>query len=621
MALTAAGWFGPGAAVGATASRAEPYTFAFEGATISQAAQEVLGSALGLTYTIDPDVTGKITLRIDQKLTRPQLFEAFEAALEANGVTMVRTGDSVALEPVAKAKTKMGIQTAAQGASAVGYSVVAVPLSYATPSEVAKALDAMGRKDLVVYTDDKLGLIVLGGNARELSTAQDTLRILDQSGLQGSRVRWIDLDRASAKDVDQELEQILKAAGATGVTIVPLNRLNGLLVFARTATALDAVSGWVAKLDVPSKEQKQELWIYRPVNLSADSLAATLRSVFAGGGQGAGPTPPQEAGPRQGLPGSAGPSPGSALPAADASPAVVDGGGIRIGVNKDSNTLIVAAAKGPWIQIQRVLDQVDRPPYQVMIEAAILEVTLTDRLKFGVDWSVVSGSTLTSTLADNAAGSLAQQFPGLSVNYLNKTINATVSALSAKSEVQLVSEPRLMVLDNHTAKLQVGNQVPISTQSAQSTTAAGAPLVNSTDYKDTGVILNVTPRITGEDQVSLDVDQQVSDVAQTTSSDIDSPTIEQRHLSSTLLMWDGGTVALGGLISHGRTKTTTGVPYLVKIPWLGNAFKSSNDQSDRTELIVLISVKIVKDLAGSSHVLDALEADMKEIKSRGLLKP
>ena len=613
------------AASAGAASRAEPYTFAFDGANISQAAQEILGSALGLSYTIDPDVTGKITLRIDQRLTRPQLFEAFEAALEANGVTMVRTGDSVVLEPISKAKSLTQIQSPAESAGSIGYSVVAVPLSYATPSEVAKALSAMGHKDLVIYTDDKLGLIVLGGTSKELSTAEDTLRVLDQSGLQGSRMRWFDLDRAPAKDVGQELYQILRAAGSTGVAIVPLTRLNGLLVFARTSAALDEISGWVEKLDVPSKEERPGLWIYRPINLSADSLAATLRSIFSGGGQGgnADPSPASNSRPAgPAAPTGPSPPPEPELPAASGAPPVVEGGAIRIGVNKDSNTMVIAAGNAQWIQIQRILDQIDRPPGQVLIEASILEVTLTNELRFGVDWSLVgAGSKLTGTFADNAAGSIAQQFPGLSVNYLSKTIDATVSALSSISDVQVVSAPKLMVLDNHTAKLEVGDQVPISTQSAQSTTAAGAPLVTSTDYKDTGVILNVTPRISGDNQIAIDVDQQVSDVAQTTSSSIDSPTIEQRHLSSTLLMRDGGTVALGGLISTGRTKTTTGVPYLTKIPLLGNAFKSTDDQTNRTELIVLITAKIIKDPGGASHAMDELEADMKEIKSRGLLKP
>lgn len=612
---------GGGAAV-RVQSQAQAYAFAFQDATISQAAQEVLGSALGLAYTLDPEVTGKITLRIDQRLTRAQLFEAFEAALEANGVTMVRTGDSVIVEPIAKAKTAVGIRAPGEAAAAVGYSVVAVPLSYAIPSEVAKALAVMGRKELVLYTDDKLGLIVLGGTAKEIAVAEDTLRVLDQSGLQATRVRWFELNQALARDVGQELQQIIKAAGASGLTVLPLPRLNGVLVFARTGRSLDEATAWIQKLDVPSKEERQTLWIYRPTNLSADSLAGTLRSVFGGGGGSDSSTESKSssAGPA-GAARPGGPSSASESVEASDSHGSPGQGSVRVGVNKDSNVLIVTALPSEWIQIQRVLEQTDRPPGQVLIEASILEVTLSDEFRFGVDWQVVSGSTLTATFADNKAGSLAQVFPGLSVNYLSKSITATVNALKAKTDVEVVSAPKLVVLDNHSAKLQVGDQVPITTQSAQSTTAAGAPLVSNTDYRDTGVIMTVTPRISGEDQVVIDIDQQVSAVAQTTTSDINSPTIQQRRLQSTLLLKDGGTVALGGLISTGRTKGRSAVPFVSRIPGLGVAFKSTDDQTHRTEMIVLLTAKIAHDAGESEHLLDKLSADMKDIGARGLLKP
>lgn len=614
---------GPGVAAGPVRSVASAYTFAFQDAPITQASQEVLGSALGLSYSIDPEVTGRITLRIDQRLTKPQLFEAFEAALEANGVTMVRTGDSVVVEPVAKARTSSVIQTPEQGVEAVGYSVVALPLSYATPSEVAKALDAMGRKDLVIYTDDKLGLIVVGGTVKEIEAAEQTLRVLDQSGLQNTRVRWFELQQAAAKDVDDELNQIIKSAGATGITLVALPRLNGILVFARTPRSLDDVAGWISKLDVASKEEKQNLWIYRPLNLSADSLAATLKSVFGAGGSGEASS---TTGTQPGKPAatdSKSPSP-PALPESETSEPTSsgeEGMHVRIGVNKDSNTIVVTAKPSEWLQIQRILQQVDRAPDQVLIEASIIEVTLTDEFRFGVDWSVVgAGSKLTSTFADNPAGSLGQVFPGLSISYLSKSISATINALQSKTDVQVVSAPKLLVLDNHTAKLQVGDQVPISTESAQNTTSAGAPLISSTDYKDTGVIMSVTPRISGDDQVVIDVDQQVSSVAATTTSTINSPTIQQRRLQSTLLLKDGGTVALGGLISSGRTKTQSAIPWATNIPLIGAAFRSTDNQTNRTELIVLITAKIARDASGAARLLSDLTADMKDIESRGLLK-
>ncbi len=266
-----------------TSDRGEAYTFAFHEAEISQAADAILGQTLGLTYTVDPAVTGKISFRIDQRMTRAQLLESFEAALSANGVVMVRDGNSLSLVPRAKAKESAGLRTLGQaGDQAAGYEVVAVPLTYATPSEVAKALDTMGRSDMVIYTDDKLGLMLLGGTAREIEAAEQALKVLDQSGLQSSRMRWFELSRAPAQTVSQELQQILTASGGAGIAVVPLKRLNGILVFARTPEGLDEVGRWIDKLDVVSKEEVQDLWVYRPLNLTADALASTLNTVLSG---------------------------------------------------------------------------------------------------------------------------------------------------------------------------------------------------------------------------------------------------------------------------------------------------------------------------------------------------
>jgi general secretion pathway protein D len=597
----------------AKAGRADNYTFAFHDALISQAADEILGRTLGLDFTVDPEVTGKISFRIEQRLTKAQLLEAFEAALGANGVAMVRNGEALVLTPRAKAKEAAGLRVRSEGAVSAGYEVVALPLTFATPSEVAKALQSMGRGDMVVYADDKLGLMLLGGSARELEAAEQTLKVLDQSGLQASRIRWFDVTRATASTVANELDQVLTASGATGVTVVPLKRLNGLLVFARTPRALDDVAVWIDKLDAPSKEEQASLWVYRPLNLSAEALADTLGAVLGGGS--AGSSSPLPAGPVHATdPG------GKAAPAAPAAASHADvDSGVRIGVSKESNALIVTAPASRWVQIKRVLDEVDVTPRQVLIEASILEVTLSNGLQFGVDWRVVgAGGKLKVANVANAAGTVAPSFPGFAATYLDKDIQAAVSALKSITDVEVVSAPRLVTLDNHAARLQVGDQVPIVTKTAQSTQTADAPLVSNTEYRDTGVILKVTPRVSGDSQVVLEIEQEVSSVAKTTSSGIDSPTIQQRKVQSTLILNDGAAVALGGLISQNRTRERSGTPVAQNIPVLGALFRSTSNEGKRTELIVLISARVIRDVASRERVMKDLMADMKEIEARGL---
>ena len=178
-----------------------------------------------------------------------------------------------------------------------------------------------------------------------------------------------------------------------------------------------------------------------------------------------------------------------------------------------------------------------------------------------------------------------------------------------------------MTLDGKTATLSVGDQVPVVTQSAQSTVTASAPLVNTVDYRNTGVILKVTPRITGSDTVLLDISQEVSSVSATTSSSINSPTISERHLESSLMLADGSVVALGGMISSTRSKGNTGIPVLMNLPGVGPLFRTSTNDSSRTELVVLLTAKIIHDRPGADKAMSDLFADMQDLKAHGLLHP
>ncbi|MFT4252057.1 MAG: type II secretion system secretin GspD [Caulobacter sp.] len=605
--------------------RAETYAFAFRDADIAQVVEEILGSTLKVTYTVDPGVTGKMSFRIDQRLTRAQLYEALEAALAASDVVMVREGDSVRVTPRSKAKGGAGLRTVGDGSRGrAGYDVLAVPISFVAPSEVAKALAAMSGADTVLYVNDKQGLIILGGVGSELDAALETIKVFDRSAFEGSRIRWFDLRQVSASTAAGELERLLQAGGMTAVTVVPLKRLNGLVVLARTTQALDEVGVWVRRLDVVSPDAGSSLWVYRPRAASAEALGATLANALGGeagvaGGQSQGSS---TSSPSTG--GSSGNAAGAA--AQTVSTAVVRGAGadgedaVRISVNKDANALLIFASQSRWLQMQKILAEIDRPANQVMIEASILEVTLSNDFQFGVDWQSLGASgKLTASSIYNDSGAVAPTYPGFSVTYLGGDIKAAINALGSKTDVEVVSAPKIVTLDNKAAKLEVGDQVPIVTQSSQSTSTGDAALVNTVDYRNTGVILNVTPRITGDNRIVLEVSQEVSSVAKTVTSGIDSPTIQSRKLESTLALADGAVVALGGLISRSRTRSDSGLPWLRDVPAIGALFKSKSNDETRTELIVLLSARIITDPAGAGRVMDDLYADLRELKARGLL--
>ncbi len=596
------------------ASAAQTYTFAFRDADIAQVAEEILGSTLGLTYTIDPSVSGKMTFRVERRMTQAQLLQAFEGALGNSGVVMVRQGDSLLLTARANAKASGGVTSSPDGVSRAGYSVVAVPLDYAAPSEVAKVLQSVGPAGIVLEADDKAGVLLLGGNGREIEAALSTIKVFDRSSLQGARMRWFELSQASAPAIAAEINQLLQASGTAGATVVPLRRLNGIIAFARSTGTLDEIGGWVERLDKSAGDQASTLWVYHPLNVSAESLAATLASVTPGGG---GYT--AQAAPVAAVSGSAPPTSATA-PSAPLAIASNGEDQVRIGVDRESNSLLISASPADRVRLLKVLEEIDVTPSQVLIEASILEVTLTDGFSNGVNWSVLGdGGRLKVVSTSSSTGSVSPTLPGLAITFFNDDIRVAIDALSEQTAVEVISTPKIVTLNNRTATLQIGDQVPIVIQTAQSNVTPDAPRVVNVEYRDTGVILTVTPRISGDDSITLTITQEVSSVAKTTTSGIDSPTIQQRRFESTLMLRDGQAVALGGLISSTRTNGDSGVPYLKDVPLLGSLFKSQNQDERRTELIVLITARIMRSDEASARVMSDLLADLKEIQNRGLL--
>jgi general secretion pathway protein D len=289
-------------------------------------------------------------------------------------------------------------------------------------------------------------------------------------------------------------------------------------------------------------------------------------------------------------------------------------GDLRIVANNDSNSLLVLATPAEFSVIEAALTRLDAPSRQVLIEASLAEVTLNDELRYGIQWNY-NGKKGPITLSDAATGAVSQSFPGLSYLFTGSTnISAVLNALETVTTVRVISSPKLVTLNNHEAQLQVGDEVPVATQSAVSVVNPDAPIVNSVQMQDTGVILSVTPRVNKNGLVEMDITQEVSNSVPTTTSGIDSPTIQQRRLSTTVVVKNGDTIALGGLITESKSKTKSGVPYLQKIPFLGALFRDTDNQTMRTELILLITPRVMRDDNEFQSVMDDLRGEFKTLK-------
>ena len=598
----------------------QSYSLSFADADIAAAASEILGVELKLPFLIDPGVTGKVTFRVDKRLTHAQLFEAFETTLALSDVALVRSGSHVILMPRAKARSVAPFRrlTSAEARIEAGFQTVSVPVVFATPSDLAKSIQA-SNPGMAVQPDDQAGVVVFAGSSREIRGALALVRSVDRNGLSRGLTRTIHLRAAAPSSLSGELNRLLSASGASGITIVPIDRLGEIVVTAHSSAALDQAEQWAGRLDAPSHEEKYALWVYHPQNVSADALGQALNQLLSArgsGGRGESGSYPETAGVAPSVP-----SPGVAArgPSDNEAAAVSADPDLRISVEKETNSLIVMAPQSRWTTLRTVLDQIDRPPAQILIEAAVLEVTLTRELQSGVDWTALgAGGRLNVTSTQNSVTSAAAQNPGFALTYMSNSVSVAISALALRTDVQVVSAPKLVAVDNQTATLQIGDEVPIINQSSQSTAAAGAPIIANTEYRDTGIILKIKPRINGPNSVLADFSQEVSSVVQTTTSSINSPTIQQRRFQTQMVLNEGETVAVGGLISSNRTNSDRGVPFIKDIPVLGLLFKGQDRKNDRTEIIVLLTAHILRTAEQSARALDELKSQTPSIAQQGL---
>jgi general secretion pathway protein D len=282
---------------------------------------------------------------------------------------------------------------------------------------------------------------------------------------------------------------------------------------------------------------------------------------------------------------------------------------IRIIPDNANNSLLIYATASEDDQISAMLDKIDISPVEVRIDATIAEVDLTGALQYGTQFFFKSGG-INAILTEGTSAALATNFPGFVLSGHNSdAAPLAISLLQSVTRVNVLSSPELMVLDGQSASLQVGDLVPYLSQTSQSTISADAPVVNSIEYRETGVILQVTPHVGTEGLVTLDVAQEVSGVqSQVTTTGIDSPTFSERAVTSRVSIQDGQTIGLAGLISDSDSHGNQGIPYLKNVPLLGDLFGNQNNSRTRTELLVLITPHVVRTQADAV----ALTADLRE---------
>lgn len=581
---------------------------------IPQFVATVFGGLLRLPYSVGPDVAGRTDLisgGTGGTLEGRDLFRLTQTALRQYGIEVYIEGGTVIIGSSSSSTVVTEVsrgRTTGPGGRVVQLFPVRTIEANAVQALLADIYPELSGARITL--DQLSNTLIISGQSRDVAAVTQALRQLDQPRFSGSQVLRIEPIYWAADGLAGSLEQVLIAEGFVvsrqsaarrSIVILPFQNANQILVFTDDREVLERVRYWVQQLDQPAAlGDRLTTFVYQVRNTDAQSLGQ-----LAAGQNPATPTVQ----PPAGVPGT--------QPAVDqATQTQPQGAGGQFGtgrliVDSGRNRILFTGTASDYAQLYSLLEQLDTPAPQVVVEVIIAEVTLTDETRIGVELfgretrgdGVVSGGT---------QGGLGIGADGATLTFIGPDLRAVFNAFASNSRVNILSRPRLVTRSGGQARIQVGTDVPIIT-SQRATGVQAAPgttdILQSVQYRQTGVILEIEPVVYG-DRVDVTISQEISEVGETPSAAIASPPILNRSLTTQIELGDGWTGVIGGLISNSFTKGNTGIPFLKDIPIVGTAFQTNSVSGTRTELLVLVTPTIVRNNDEMSDLVDRYSADM-----------
>ena len=652
-----------------TASQGNDGTmFNFAGVPIQAVVNTILGDVLKENYSIGQGVTGEVTFSTSKPVDKAQAFSILETLLSWTNNAIIRQGERYLILPANQAVA--GQLTPRQSIPEPGSGLTArfFVLEYISPLEMQKLLKPFARESAFLAVDTSRNVLVMAGTPDELNNYQQTINTFDVNWLKGMSIGVFGLKRANVSQLMPELERLFGPQSGTPLAgmlrFLPIERTNAIVAISPQPEYLNDVRRWIDTIDQGGGDEPQ-MYVYDVRNMKATDLARYLRQIYSdeavteegaaqvapglrtvtltsnGFGTGLGSTP----GSSPGLPGSPG---GQGLPPpvsstagtpqekaddlqlgppgqANAARAPVNANNptnsVRITAQKSSNQLLVRSRPTQWAEIQSAIQRLDNPPLQVQIETRILEVGLTGSLNLGVQWYLgrLAGNSTTAGIANASGnqGALGQGGAGLGAtdslfySFVSNNLQVALHALETNGNTRVLSAPSLVVMNNEQAQIQVGDNIPINQTTINTSTTTIS--TSSVQYIQTGVILDVIPRINPGGLVYMEIQQQVSDASTTVDAN-GNPTISTRAVSTQVAVQSGQTILLGGLIKQNESATDNSVPYLSKIPGLQWLFGNTQRQHGRSELIVLITPRVITGNSEARQVTDEYRQQLQLMK-------
>ena len=599
----------------------------------------IIAAELQMNYVVDPQVEGRVNINTLGELQREDLFPLLQMILRINGATAVRTGNFyriVPLQDVQRLPLEPLIDPAAADLPSDDRMLMnIVPLQYVAAADMTQILTPFLSDGGHLFNQQQGNILIITDSSRSMRRLLELVALFDSQTFLGQRARLYPVTHSEVLRLAAELEEVFSAyalsGGAATVRFVPIERINSILAVTASPGLYPEVQKWMEQLDQPYRESGIRNFIYKVENAKAEDLASVLSTLHgnvpyapypqaAMAGAGAAPVPgmapsaqggaatPQMALPQLALPG------GSFLAAGlAAEPARLSH--IRIVPDRVNNQLVIQATAQEYEEIRQTLRDLDIVPRQVMIEAKVFEVDLTGALSSGVSAFLQNRSDAQRKPTASIAAAL-----NVSVGTLigkTRELLLFLNAAEARSQARVISAPSLLASDNIAASISVGTEIPMLTSQALvgGAQSQGTNLfTNTIQNRDTGVLLNITPRINSSGLVNLVINQEVSAPLAAASGGIQSPSIQKRSISTQVVVENGETIALGGIIQETRTFSSNRVPLLGRIPVLGMLFGSTSVSSQKTELIILLTPTVIRNSLEAQRATTELRDKLKELQ-------
>jgi len=603
-------------------SREKKVSLAVDNLKLDDFVDYVFANVLHVDFVKDPKISRKkdlVTMNLEKGVSEYRLFSLVREQLQRFGVGVYyRNGVFYVWEMAKLAGARLGFGTTEASVPEAARVNQLIPIRYANASNLVNFLHN-SRFNAEIRSFYGENLIEVVGSRDQVIQVVQMVQMLDRPSLRGRYVDRLSLENLEIGELVGKLKDILvhegipvaKGSGSAGVYFIPLEDWQALLVFAAEKSWLRRVRYWTRILDVPSRTSEKNFFVYFPKNSKAVDLAASLRAMMGvnDGSGTAGATsetaPPATTPPAEVQPAAARTDVGRQTSEAKESISSLDevdvvnviGPDLHFGVDEKRNALIFFTTGENYNKVHSLLSRLDVLPLQVLLEVTLAEVTLKGDLAYGVEWylrhNTGDGSWMAKTMEGLGLGST-----GFNFSYIDwgDKFRLVINAMAKDELVKILSTPRLMVRDGVSASMNIGTDVPIlssETSVPDLTVDGNTGVVQSIQYRTTGVTLNVTPTVHARGAITLEISQVVSEAQTNNTSDINSPLILNREVTTEVVAGDGQTVVLAGLIKEASSQTENRVPWIGDLPLVGNLFKTTSRGRNKTELVVMITPHII----------------------------